>query len=112
MKSTVGTWQPGCDSERPEVERIVLKIERTRSDSKHIFKLTGRIGSDDVQTLKVSMEQAELPCALDLAQVDLLNLDAVRFLATLEMRGIELRNGRPHVRAWIDVERRRISDLE
>jgi len=28
------------------------------------------------------------------------------------MRGIELRNGRPHVRAWIDVERRRISDLE
>ena len=90
----------------------MLKIERTRSDSKHIFKLTGRIGSDDVQTLKVSMEQAELPCALDLAQVDLLNLDAVRFLATLEMRGIELRNGRPHVRAWIDVERRRISDLE
>ena len=90
----------------------MLKIERTHSDSKNVFTLTGRIGSDDVQTLKASMEQAELPCALDLSQVDLINLDAVRFLATLEMRGIELRNGRPHVRAWIDVERRRIGDLE
>lgn len=93
----------------------MLKIERTRSDSKHVLTLTGRIGSDDVQALKAlqaSMEEAELPCALDLTQVDLINLDAVRFLATLEMRGIELRNGRPHVRAWIDVEKRRISDLE
>ena len=90
----------------------MLKIERTHSDSKNVLTLTGRIGSDDVQTLKASMEQAELASALDLNQVDLINLDAVRFLATLEMRGIELRNCRPLVRAWIDVERRRISDLE
>jgi len=90
----------------------VLKIERTRGDSKDILTLSGRIGSDGVQTLKASMERSELPFALDLAQVDLINLDAVRFLAVLEMRGIELRNGRPHVRAWIDVERRRIGDLE
>ena len=90
----------------------MLKIERTGSDSKNVLTLIGRIGSNDVQALKASMEQAELPCAIDLTQVDLINLDAVRFLATLEMRGMELRNGRPHVRAWIDVERRRINDLE
>jgi len=90
----------------------VLKIERTLSNSENVFTLTGRIGSSDVQTLKASMEQSEMPSALDLAQVDLINLDAVRFLASLELRGIELRNGRPHVRAWINVERRRISDPE
>ena len=90
----------------------MLKIERTLSNSENVFTLTGRIGSSDVQTLKASMEQSEMPSALDLAQVDLINLDAVRFLASLELRGIELRNGRPHVRAWINVERRRISDPE
>lgn len=90
----------------------MLKIERTGSDSNDVLTLTGRIASDDVQTLKASMDQGELPCAVDLTHVDLIDLDAVRFLAALEMRGIELRNGRSHVRAWIDVERRRISDLE
>ena len=90
----------------------MLKIERTGSDSKNVLTLTGHIGSDDVQTLKASMERAELPRVVDLAQVDLVNLDAVRFLAALEMRGIELRHCRPHVRAWINAERRRIDDLE
>jgi len=39
----------------------VLKIERTGSDSNDVLTLTGRIGSDDVQTLKASMDQGEFP---------------------------------------------------
>jgi hypothetical protein len=74
--------------------------------------LSGRIGSDDVQTLKASMQDGRPVTALDLAQVHLVNLDAVRFLAECEQRGVELRNGRPHVRAWIFLEKPRVGDLE
>lgn len=91
---------------------MVLKIEQTRSNGDYVLTLSGRIGSDDVQALKASMDDAELPSALDLGQVDLLNLDAARFLASLQLQGVELRNSRPHVRAWISAETRRIQESE
>jgi hypothetical protein len=91
---------------------MVLKIERSVSDSQPVLMLSGRIGSDDVQTLKACMQDGERAPALDLAQVHLVNLDAVRFLAACEKRGVELRNGRPHLRAWITVEKPRVGDLE
>ncbi len=90
---------------------MVLKIDTNVSGSNNVMVLSGRIGSDDVQTLKACMED-EPVTALDLSQVDLANLDAVRFLAACEKRGIELRDARPHLRAWIFVEKRRVGDLE
>lgn len=91
---------------------MVLKIERNANDSPSTLTLSGRIGSDDVQTLKACMEDGEPVTILDLDQVRMVNLDAVRFLAECETRGIELRNGRPHLRAWIFVEKRRVGDLD
>ena len=89
---------------------MVLRIEQTSSDSHNVLTLSGRIGSDDVQTLKECMADGGLPIALDLAQVQLVNLDAVRFLAECETQGVEVRNCRPHVRLWICVEKPRIGD--
>jgi len=91
---------------------MVLRIEETSTRSMNVLALSGAIGSDDVQMLKSSMSDAEAPVALDLSQVHLVNLDAVRFLAALEKRGVELRNCRPHVRAWITAEMPRVGDLE
>lgn len=91
---------------------MVLKIEQTSRNSHSVLTLSGRLGSDDVQTLKACMEEADLPIALDLKQVHLVDLDAVRFLAALEKRGVELRNCRPHVRVWINAEMPRTGDLE
>jgi len=91
---------------------MVLKIEKTRSALTNVLTLSGRISSDAVQTLKASLDDAQQPIALDLDQIDLINLDAARFLAALERGGIELRNCRPHVRAWIAAEKRRIGGLE
>ena len=90
---------------------MVLKIEQTSSNPQRVLKLAGQIGSDDVQMLKACIDDDEL-LALDLSQVQLVNLDAVRFLAALEKRGVELRDCGPHVRAWITAEKPRIGDLE
>ena len=90
---------------------MVLRIEQTSSDPETVLTLAGRIGSDDVQALKTYTEHFER-LTLDLDQVHLVNLDAVRFLAECETKGIELRNCRPHVRAWIYLEKPRIGDLD
>ncbi len=42
---------------------------------------------------------------LDLDEVNLVDVDAVRFLMDTERAGIELRNCPPFIRAWIDRER-------
>ena len=91
---------------------MVLKIEAMQSDSQTTVMLIGRITSPDVQQLKVQIAESPGPVALDLQQVRLVDLDAVRFLAAAERRGIELRHLAPFVREWVLLERRRLSDLE
>lgn len=91
---------------------MVLKVEQTSSDTQVVFALSGCIESDEVQHLKAHLEAVGEPMVLDLEQVHLVNLDAVRFLAACEKRGIDLRNCRPHVRAWINLEKPAVGDLE
>ena len=74
--------------------------------------LIGRITSPDVQDLKARVADEANPVALDLQQVRLVDLDAVRFLAAAERRGVELRNVPKYVREWIFVETPRLGDLE
>ena len=45
--------------------------------------------------------------ALDLAEVNLVDLQVVRFLGACEGRGIRLLNGSPYVNDWIAKERGR-----
>lgn len=87
---------------------MVLRIELQHSDAETVLTLIGRICSLDVQELKAQIEQARSPVALDLREVRLVGLDAVRFLAAAERSGIELRHLPPYVREWILLERPRV----
>ena len=91
---------------------MVLRIEEVFTESETALTLSGRITSRDVQELKARMAEAQGAIALDLQQVRLVDLDAVRFLAAAERRGLELRHVPPFVRAWILLERRNLSDIE
>ena len=91
---------------------MVLRIEPAPNDSPTLLKLVGRIASPDVQQLKVLIAESPNPLALDLQEVELVDLDAVRFLAAVERGGLELRNLSPYVRAWVLLESARLGDSE
>ena len=91
---------------------MVLRIEPAPHDSPTLFKLVGRITSPDVQQLKTLIAETPNPVALDLQEVELVDLDAVRFLAAVERGGLALRNLPPYVRAWVLLERERLGDSE
>jgi hypothetical protein len=91
---------------------MMLRIEDISEDSGKTLMLIGRISSPDVQVLKARIAETANPVALDLREVRLVDLDAARYLAATERRGIELRHLAPYVREWVLLERQRLGDLE
>jgi anti-anti-sigma regulatory factor len=91
---------------------MALKIERVADGSDTVFRLSGRIESEDVQELKAQIHGGTEKIVLDLEQVRIVNLDAVHFLAVCETKGIELRGCPQYVRQWILLEKTRVSELE
>ena len=90
----------------------MLRIEDISEDSGTTLMLIGRISSPDVQVLKARIAETANPVALDLREVGLVDLDAARYLASIERHGIELRQLSPYVREWVLLERHRLGDLE
>ena len=85
----------------------MLRIEKSIEGNKVVFSLTGRIEAGDVaelQRLLVS-EAMDHSLILDLTDVNLVNRDAVGFLAKCETAGSKLRNCPAYVREWITKER-------
>jgi anti-anti-sigma regulatory factor len=91
---------------------MVLKIELVESESDTVLRLIGRMTSSDGQQLKARIAEAANGVTLDLEQVCLIDLDAVRFLAAADRRGIALRHVPRYVREWILLEKPRIRGIE
>jgi anti-anti-sigma regulatory factor len=75
-----------------------------------VLHISGRIDGTSVDELCQLTEKDETTkggLAIDLAQVTLVSLEAVRVLTLAETNGIELRNCPAYVREWISRERER-----
>lgn len=83
---------------------MVLKIDRSADGKCLVLRLFGRIQSEHLEQLKSEMERSP-EVALDLQDVKLVDLDAVRFLVACEADGAELRNCSPYIREWIAKEK-------
>jgi hypothetical protein len=91
---------------------MTFRIDIVPDESRRTLILAGGLGSAEVQDLKARFAELGDPAALDLCQVRLVDLDAVRFLAAAERRGIELYRVPTYVREWIQIERSRLSEFE
>ncbi|MGO8814595.1 MAG: hypothetical protein ACLQVG_07985 [Terriglobia bacterium] len=80
----------------------MLRLER--SQDSHLLRVSGRIDAENLGELKVQMQVYPPLRALELAEVTLVDADAVRFLATAEAAGTELRNCPLFIREWIRRE--------
>ena len=90
---------------------MTCKIERVLSpDGFVVFRVSGRIDRAYVEVLRELTEKEKTSksrLALDLKQVTLVSLEAVRALTVAEDNGIELRNCPTYVREWISRGRER-----
>ena len=91
---------------------MTLRIESLLRNEQSVFMLIGRITAAEVPQLQASIATARKPVALDLKEVRLVDVDAVRFLAEAEENGIELRHLPPYVRAWILMEQAGVGEFE
>ena len=84
---------------------MVCKIERVLTpDGVVVFRVSGRIDGAYVELLQELTENektAKERLALDLREVTVVSLEAVRALTVAEASGIELRNCPAYVREWI-----------
>jgi hypothetical protein len=83
----------------------VLKIRRSADEKLAVFALSGRIEEKHVSELQelFDVEGDVRGVVLDLEEVRLVDREAVRFLATCEAKGIQLKNCPSYIRQWIET---------
>ena len=69
------------------------------------IRLSGQLRSENLSQVESEVERAGQPVALDLEEVDLVDIDGVRFLNECEAAGIPVLQCSPYVREWMQRER-------
>jgi len=80
---------------------MTLKIDRARAR----IRLIGKLRSEHLDQVKAEIELCESPAALDLEELDLIDVEAVRFLNACEAKGISVLHCSSYIRKWMLRER-------
>jgi len=86
---------------------MTLKIKRIAGKREIRICLSGQLRSEHLDQLKSELERGGPRVVLDLGEVDLLDIDAVRFLNACESAGVSIRHCSPFIREWMLQERSR-----
>jgi ABC-type transporter Mla MlaB component len=85
---------------------MTLKIERFSRKRGTRLRLSGELRSEQLDDLRAEIERGGTRVTLDLDEVNLVDIDAVRFLRTCEAGGIKVVNCSAYIREWMNQERR------
>jgi hypothetical protein len=85
---------------------MTLKIERISGKRRTRIRLSGQFRAEHLDQVRAEIERGG-PVALDLEEVELVDLEAVRFLNTCEAEGVSVLHSSPYIREWILRERGR-----
>jgi len=85
---------------------MTLRIETYADRGGTTIRLIGRMQSEHVSEVERQVEERGTKVMLDLEAVTLVEVQAVRFLGTCEIRGISILNCSPYITDWIAKERR------
>ena len=83
----------------------MVRIEKDCGGCTTKLRLSGRIESDLIGSIRSEMDEGCASKILDLSEVTLVDLGVVRFLISCEDEGTDLVNCPPYVREWILRER-------
>jgi hypothetical protein len=85
---------------------MTLKIERLSDQQGTRIRLSGAFRSEHLEQVKAEIERGGPRIALDLEEVDLVDVEGVRFLNACEAEGIAVLRCSPYIREWMLRERR------
>jgi len=86
---------------------MTLKIERISGKRRTRIRLSGAFRSEHLDQLKAEIERGGPRVDLDFEEVDLVDVEGVRFLNTCEADGISVLHCSPYIREWMSRERGR-----
>jgi hypothetical protein len=84
---------------------MTLRIER----SKGRIRLSGEFRIAHLDQVKTEIQRCESPVVLDLEEVDLIDIEGVRFLNECEAKGISVLHCSSYIREWMLQEQRTTS---
>jgi len=84
---------------------MTLKIERYSDGYSTTIRLIGRMRVEHLPELERQIRESESKIVLDLEELNLVDVEAVRFLGSCEAAGVTLLNCSPYIRDWIGKER-------
>jgi anti-anti-sigma regulatory factor len=91
--------------ESPDRPNVTLKIEKYRDGHSTTIRLIGRMRAEHLSDLEKQIRESESKIVLDLEELNLVDVEAVRFLGMCETQGVTLLNCSPYIRDWIGKER-------
>jgi hypothetical protein len=83
---------------------VTCRIDRVSTDQGLVLQISGRITQEDLYVLRTAIEDGSV-VAVELAELELIDRDAMKLLAINEANGIELRHCPAYIREWIRRER-------
>ena len=83
---------------------MTCRIDRLSTEQGLVLYISGRIAAEDVEVVRSAFDERRV-VAIELAEVEVVDRDAVKILAQTEAEGIELRNCPAYIREWITKER-------
>jgi hypothetical protein len=83
---------------------VTCRIDRLPTDQGSVLSISGRITREDVDVLRTALEDDSV-VAVELAELELIDRDALKLLAINEANGIELKHCPAYIREWITRER-------
>jgi hypothetical protein len=84
---------------------MTLKIERISGKRRTRIRLSGALRSEHLDQLKAEIERGGPRVELDLQELDLVDVEGVRFLNACEAEGISVLRCPPYIRKWMLRER-------
>jgi hypothetical protein len=87
---------------------MTCRIDRLTAEQGVLLRVSGRITGEELNVLRIGLEDGGV-VAIELAEVELVDRDAVDLLALSEANGIELRNCPAYIREWITKEREQLA---
>src|SRR6266849_1423600 len=84
-------------------KQMTLRIEQVQGR----IRLSGEFRVGHLDQVKTEIERCESPIVLDLEELDLIDLEGVRFLNACESADVSILHCSPYIREWMMQERDR-----